>query len=123
MAADSILARQRRIFNYLGSATIGPEVIEDLLADGEPFEFETALWDYKIELPTFTMALTGEPGLGRLIKVVASLYNSFGGYILAGIKDHPRIIMGYTGSFNCDLFNNIVFKYLKTPIRCLYRNS
>jgi hypothetical protein len=118
---DGILARQRRLCSYLHSAAFGPEVVEDLLADGEPFEFETALWDYKLELPDFTLDLTGEPGLGRLIKVVASLYNSFGGYILAGVEDNPREIVGYMGNFNCDAFNNIVFKYLKTPVRCLFK--
>lgn len=121
MTDNGILARQQRLCSYIERGALGPEVVDDLLADGEPLEFETALWDYKIDLPDFTADLKGDPGLGRLIKTAASFYNSFGGYILAGVRNAPRLVVGYRGSFNCDLFSDIIFKYLKLRLSCAFR--
>jgi hypothetical protein len=121
MTHHGILARQQRLCDYLSRGTLGPEVVEDLLADGEPFEFETALWDYKLDLPDFTTQIKSDAGLGRLIKVVVSFHNSFGGYIVAGVRDTPRSVVGYSGDFNCDAFNNLLFKYTKTIINCAFR--
>jgi AAA domain len=37
------------------------------------------------------------------------------------VQDTPRRIIGYHGNFNCDAFNNVTFRYVKTFIKCAFK--
>jgi hypothetical protein len=83
---DSIYARKRRVFSLIQNGSIGSDVLQELLPNGQPHLFEKPLWDYKEELPV------GPPGptkvqtehhsarMAEIVKDVVAFYNSLGGY-------------------------------------------
>jgi predicted HTH transcriptional regulator len=66
------------------------------------------MWDYKLELPTLPLGRTPTEAektnhasqMAELIKVAVSFYNSFGGYLVAGIRDQPRETIGFDRFFD-----------------------
>src|SRR5882724_5971 len=104
---DSIFIRKRRVFGLVQHRALGVDVIAELLPNGQPHLFEKSMWDYKEELPV----LPANPSLlqidahnaemSQTVKDVVAFYNSFGGYLIAGVRDNPREVVGFDGHFDC----------------------
>jgi hypothetical protein len=104
---QGIYSRKRRIFALIQQAAIGNEVLAELLPSGKPHLFEKSLWDYKEELPILPAAPTPaqieahNAKMAAVVKDVVAFYNTLGGYLIAGIKDNPRTVVGFSGQFDC----------------------
>jgi hypothetical protein len=90
-------ARRERIFRGIRQGNISLSILQDLIPDGRPHEYEYDLWDYKIEFPDMSGV-----GIHKLIKHIVAFHNSYGGYIVFGVKDKPREIVGFAGEPNLD---------------------
>jgi hypothetical protein len=104
---ESIYARKRRVFTLVQNGSIGAEVLSELLPGGQPHLFEKSLWDYKEDLPVPTPGASQSQldahsaKMAEIVKDVVSFYNTFGGYLIAGVKDNPRTLVGFQGQFDC----------------------
>lgn len=126
MATSSAFARRRQLGELIAAGELGTNVLELLLPEGKPIEYERDLWDYKLNFPDPNPGdHTGEDRdfrCGRLIKHVVAFYNSFGGYLLAGIRDDPREPVGFEGAFDCDELNRMVKASTRHSIECHFRS-
>jgi hypothetical protein len=103
---DSIFFQKKRIFDLVQRGAFGADVIAELLPKGQPHLFEKSMWDYKEKFPILppnptplqTEAHNAE--VYQIVKDVVAFYNSFGGYLIAGVKDNPREVVGFKGQFD-----------------------
>src|SRR5262245_4807466 len=111
---NSVFARRIRLYGYVQKGEIGIPVLNDLLPDGEPHNYEHQLWDYKVEIPKLPIAPLSagnnqanleDSKIAELIKDAVSFYNSYGGYLVIGIRNSPREVVGYAEQFDCDDLN------------------
>lgn len=104
---DSIFLRKRRVSSLIHQGAFGQDVVSELLPGGQPHLFEKSMWDYKEELPILPPSPTPQQielhnaKISHIVKDVAAFYNSMGGYLIAGIKDNPREVAGFSGQFDC----------------------
>lgn len=125
--ADSVFERRARLFQFVKNGEVGPSVAQELLPNGEPLLYERALWDYKIQFPSPLLANTSDELLqehraemAELIKDVVAFYNSYGGYLLAGVEDKARKVVGIENRFDCDELNRMLKAATKHAIECHY---
>jgi hypothetical protein len=105
----SAFARRSQLFDCICRGELGMEIVNALLPSGQGLLYEKALWDYKSELPTSPVdAKTTESDkqaynlkMAEIVKDAVSFYNSYGGYIIAGVDDQTRVISGFAGRFDC----------------------
>jgi len=120
---------ERELLKYVNEGRHDRAVLDIVLPGGFPLEYETALWDYKRKLPnTSGKFIEGadEPNEGEiceLVKDVVAFYNSFGGYIVAGVGEFEKNpIYGCENSerfaFRVDKLNEKIKSYTKSPIIC-----
>lgn len=127
--SDSIFARRRRLYTMIGGGELGTAVLDQLLPNGQPHIEEDSLWDYKYVLPV------QEPGkkisdkekenlqsrFAEIVKDAVSFYNSYGGYIVAGITDTDKSVTGFTLPFSCEELNKKILGATGHSIECKYR--
>lgn len=106
------------------------KVLDYLLPEGKPHSWEGPLWDYKAELPSTSGRGSSESGTPKkvleLIKDVVSFYNSFGGYIVAGVDQYAASpIVGCdnldASGFTVEKLNEKLRSYTRTNITCRFR--
>jgi hypothetical protein len=104
---ESIFAAKVRIFGLIKRGCLGGDVLKELLPGGSPLLFEKAMWDYKECLPTILASPPTDAAkahaakMAEIVKDVVSFYNSHGGYLVAGVADNPRRLVGFSGQFDC----------------------
>src|ERR1700733_15107487 len=104
---DSIFLRKRRVSGLIHKGAFGLDVVSELLPSGQPHLFEKSMWDYKEELPVPppnpppSQTETHNVKMSQVVKDVVAFYNSLGGYLIAGVKDNPREVVGFSGQFDC----------------------
>ena len=102
---QSVFELKRQLSDAINRGDFSNSVVDILLPGGEPLSFEKSCWDYKREYPTksrdqkFTRdELTAyNCSLAEIVKDIVSFYNSYGGYILFGVSDSPRSLVGVSG--------------------------
>lgn len=96
---------------------------------GSLIEYERQLWDYKLELPallkgrkpTETELLEFNGAFAEVMKDAVAFYNSYGGYIVAGVSNSPRSLVGVQGDFDCDELNKRLLAATGKAIECFYK--
>lgn len=124
-----VFAHKEKLYGYICQGLMTEEVVELLLPEGDPIEYERQLWDYKLELPCLPEGrkpseqelVEFNGNFGEIIKDAAAFFNSYGGYILAGVKNTPREIVGYSGNFDCDELNKRIQSATGTSIECFFK--
>lgn len=109
----SAFSFRHKIYSSIERGDLSKNVLLELLPGGEPFQYEKELWDYKIALPSLPLdrklndnqKRAFDCSIAELIKDAVSFYNSYGGYLIVGIKDRPREVVGFDEYFDCDDFN------------------
>jgi hypothetical protein len=106
---QSAFGLRSRVFELVCRGEIGPDILSEVLPSGEGLLYEKALWDYKLTLPS--LPTSRKPSeeekneyaakMAEIVKDVVSFYNSYGGYIIAGVDDRSRSIVGFSGPFDC----------------------
>lgn len=127
---EGVFFHKQKIYELLSKGHLTDEVVDCLLPNGEPIAYERQLWDYKLELPSLPVArkstdveqIDHNGKVCEIIKDVVAFYNSYGGYILAGVKDSPREVIGLkTGNFDCDELNAKVRAATGKSIECYFK--
>lgn len=120
---------ERDISQLLESGAHDRSVLDIILPEGVPLEYETALWDYKREFPNTSgkhlpeAAPPDENAICELIKDIVAFHNSFGGYIIGGVGEFQKEpLIGCRNSenfaFRLDKLNEKILAYTRTSIRC-----
>ena len=112
----SITELKIALHTLIRQGVLDDKVSDLLIQNGEPLQYERQLWDFKLKQPTATKGEVLKPEeknaidreWANLAKDVASFYNSYGGYIVFGVRDSPRTIVGYEGLFDVDELNKRV---------------
>lgn len=128
-ALDSVFSHRSKLYSFVKDGNLTEEVISALLPDGDPIEYERQLWDYKLELPKLPVGTRASAeelsefngAMAEVIKDVAAFYNSYGGYILIGVSNSPREIVGLSSNFDCDELNKRVLASTGQQIECFYK--
>ena len=110
---DSVFETNRCLSSYIRIGKLNRDVIDVLLPKGIPLAYEKTLWDYKSEFPFSYETIKPDreekikhnAAVAELVKDAVSFYNSYGGYIIFGVRDLPREVVGVSGSFNVDGLN------------------
>lgn len=125
----SITELKIELHALIRQGALDERVVNLLIQDGEPLQYERQLWDYKLKQPTATKSqvLSSEEKAvidrewANMAKDVVSFHNSYGGYIVFGVRDNPRTIVGYQGLFDVDELNKRVQGFTKVDIECSFR--
>jgi hypothetical protein len=126
----SVFSMRMKLHQMVSEGIVSADVLNQLILDGELVTYERELWDFKSELPLPSTKIKPseeekiayELKIGEVIKDVVSFYNSYGGYLVVGVSDNPKIFVGWNGSFNCDELNKKIKKYIKHDIETHYVN-
>ncbi len=129
MKENGIFGRRTRLYKYITSGLLNEDVINELLPEGKPHEYEKQLWDYKKKLPSLpegykpnrTTLSEYNFKISEIIKDAVSFYNSYGGYLLIGVSDSPREIVGFDSMFDCDELNKRIKAETGHDIDCHYK--
>jgi hypothetical protein len=113
---------------FVDELALTEQVVNALLPNGRPHDFESALWDYKETVPSLPDAPTEEhqrqykADVGDIIKDVVSFHNCYGGYIVFGVADKGKErLRGCNIELDCTDLNRRLESYTGANIECLYR--
>lgn len=103
---DNVFGRRRALASFIDEGCVDSRVIEELLPNGIPLPDEDLLWDYKEMLPV----LGDNPGdeektahkfhMAEIVKDAVSFYNSYGGYLVIGVRDSDKSVCGFDKNFD-----------------------
>jgi len=118
---------ERRIHRRVLDGQTGADVLELLLPDGKPHDYETSLWDYKRCFPDTSGRGqdSDKRAIEELVKDVSAFHNTFGGYIVCGI-DHlsANALVGCAATaayrFTVEKLNEQVKRYTGKTINCRF---
>ena len=125
---EGVFAHKAKLYAYVKAGQLNDEVIEALLPGGNPISYERQLWDYKLEFPTLPIGrkpteqeLAEHNGaIAEIVKDAAAFFNSFGGYIVSGISNSPKELVGISCNFDCDELNKKIFAATGHNIECCF---
>ena len=123
---DSAIERRRRLYRLIKKEDLSDQVIEELLPNGEPLVYEKQMWDYKSSLPTLPVGIKPSDTtlrrhaleLSEVVKDAVAFYNWYGGYLVVGVRDNPREIIGFEKNFDCDELNKKIKAATKHDVDC-----
>lgn len=109
-------------------SALDSDVVRLLLPDGQPYDTESQLWDYKAELPTLDPDAGSDAKkvhkaeIAELVKDAVAFYNALGGYIVFGVRDkgNSRVI-GCDDELDVGDFNQRIEASTGISINCIFR--
>lgn len=123
---SGFLEKHISLRKLIESQIISQSVVDLLLPESFPHAFETVLWDYKSEFPSLPEMPTAQQKLEQKAKIaditkdVVSFYNSFGGYIVFGVKDHGQNrVVGCDEILDMGDFNQRIQSSTSSNVECL----
>lgn len=125
---EGVFAHKARLYSFVTKGQLNVEVVEALISGGAPISYERQLWDYKLKLPSLPVGqkLTDDElsehngAIAEVVKDVVAFFNSYGGYLVAGITNSPKEVVGIEGDFDCDELNKRVLAATGQNIECCY---
>jgi hypothetical protein len=100
----SVYERYRALYAGVQTGLTGPEILDLLLPNDSPLDDEKVLWDYKSSVNVRTQSdIVSQQA--ELLKDVIAFYNTYGGYIVVGVRDQPREIIGTNETIDVDSLN------------------
>jgi hypothetical protein len=101
--SSNVFIHRYTLYSLADKGEVGEAVIDALLPRGSPLEYERELWNYMLLLPQKAKGKKLSPeeaavyngAVCEIIKDAVAFHNSYGGYILVGVKDSPKEIVGF----------------------------
>jgi len=76
-----VMDLKKQIYSFVQAGNLSVDVLELLIPNGQPVPFECELWDYKESYEE------DAHDYNKTVRSIASLYNTYGGYLLYGIRE------------------------------------
>ncbi|WP_454774797.1 RNA-binding domain-containing protein [Janthinobacterium tructae] len=126
---ESVFSHRIKLHDHVKKGSLNEDVLKMLIPEGEPIEYERQLWDYKLDFPSLNKTeksteaeLSSFNGsMSEIIKDIVSFYNSYGGYLVIGISNSPKKIIGIKSNFDCDEINKRVLASTGQQIECFFK--
>lgn len=127
-SVERIFERQSTILDYISSGRIDAAVIEQLVVDNRGVGDETALWDFKRNLPILPAAKVNaflasqhDAKMHEIVKDCVAFHNSHGGYLVVGVDDSSRNLLGFSSHFDCEDLNRKIQGSTGVSVATSYR--
>jgi Schlafen, AlbA_2 len=128
MNIDSSVARRSQISTYIVQGVTDSRVVDALVRGGLAISDEAAVWDFKRELPVrpaeklnTTLSADYDAKFAEIVRDAVSFYNSYGGYLIAGIDDATRVVVGFEKSFDAADLNKRIQGATEHSIETIFR--
>ena len=125
---DSAIIRRNTISKLVLQGAIDGRIVAQLLRNGFAISDEAVLWDFKRELPSAPQAKLNPAGqaaydakISEIIKDSVAFHNTFGGYVIAGIDDASREVVGFDKPFDAPDLNKRIQGATGYSIEPIYR--
>ncbi|WP_166037897.1 AAA family ATPase [Sphingosinicella sp. YJ22] len=124
---ESIFECRRRVFESVQNGIVDRRVVDCIVHGGIATDDESPLWDYKLELPVppagknDALQSAYSSKSAEIVKDCVSLYNSYGGYIVSGIRDTDRVVIGTNYGFDAADLNQKIHGATGVSIETVYR--
>ncbi len=125
---DSALVRRKNISRLVQEGATDNRVVGQLIRDRVAIKDEAVLWDFKRELPvppaqklSQTLSAQYAVALSEIVKDSVAFYNTFGGYLLVGIDDASRNLIGFDKPFDAADLNKRIQGATGYNIETIYR--
>ncbi|MBY5538718.1 hypothetical protein HFO60_01305 [Rhizobium leguminosarum] len=124
MQIDSVMQRQARLAQMIFDGVVDSRVLSELIIDGKPVSEEAVLWDYKRELPVLQDKDSNkkdEHKFCEAMKDCVAFFNTHGGYLLIGVENSTKEIVGFAEGFDAAELNKKLHGATGVSIETVYR--
>ncbi|TWB50894.1 RNA-binding domain-containing protein [Bradyrhizobium sacchari] len=126
---DSSFQRRAVIAELVENGITDGTVLSYLIVNGHAISDEAVLWDFKIEVPISPPGVklneatkrTYDAKFAEIVKDCVSLYNTYGGYLIAGIDNGTRKVVGFSGAFDAADINKRIQAATQVSVETIYR--
>ncbi len=120
--------RRQVLVQCIGSLEVSHRTLNALLPGNVALQTEDSLWDYKHSHPQWDDLHLADKGkkdlveiqIADLIKDVVAFHNSYGGFIVFGIENKNREIVGISGHLDTDDLKRKIKSYVDASIDISY---
>ena len=128
MNVESAVVRRTNISRLIAQGVTDASVVQELLREGTAIRDKSVLWDFKRELPvpppgklSQTLSSEYDAKFSEIVKDSIAFYNTYGGYIVAGIDDANRTIVGFDKLFDAADLNKRIQGATGHNVETIYR--
>lgn len=124
---QSVYDVRGKIYDAVQAGQIDRKVFDLLISNGVATSDEAPLWDYKGALPLRPefnndgLKAKYDAKAAEVVKDCVAFYNSYGGYLVAGVHDKTRNIIGFAQDFDAADLNNKIQTATGVSIETIYR--
>jgi tetratricopeptide (TPR) repeat protein len=126
---DSAFQRRLTIAELIERGITDGSVLSQLIVNGVGISDEAVLWDFKRDIPVPRVGVklndatksSYDTKFARVVKHCVAFYNTYGGYIIAGVDDTTRSLVGFSGAFNAADVNRRIQAATQISIETIYR--
>lgn len=124
---ESVFEGRRLVYEAVRDGIVDRRIIDYVLPGGVPLDEESPLWDYKLELPVKPTAKNDalqeayNAKCAEIVKDSVAFYNSHGGYIIAGVSDADRSVVGFEQRFDTADLNQKICGATGESVETVYR--
>ena len=126
---ESINSKKIQLAKLIDEAVVDHRVLDILSKNGKGIEDESDRWDFKETLPLsydpkkFPASIKShtDAKFSEIVKDCVSFYNSYGGYLIVGITDKDRKVVGYAENFDSADLNKRIYGATSVSIETFFR--
>ncbi len=120
---ESVYDLRLKVAAWIEQGVIDVNVLDHVIRLGRGIRDECILWDFKASLPVFSSLGKDQYAakMHEIVKDAVAFYNSFGGYIIAGVDDQSREVIGFREDFDVEDLNKKVSGVTESSVECLFR--
>jgi hypothetical protein len=126
---ESAYKTRASIFAHVELGQLDSSVLDPLFRGGKAILDEAILWDFKSQLPVLPLGVRPPDSvreahdykMHEIVKDAVSFYNSFGGYLVIGVHDIDRTIVGFAKVFDVASLNYKIHGATGHSVECVYR--
>jgi hypothetical protein len=126
---DSAFQRRAAIAELVNNGVTDGAVLSQLILDGQAISDEAVLWDFKREVPVLPIGVklndvtkrSYDAKFAEIVKDCVALYNTYGGYLVVGVDNTTRSLVGFTGTFDAADINKRIQAATQISIETIYR--
>jgi len=126
---ESAFQRRSTIADLVERGITDGTVLSQLILSGTAISDEAVLWDFKREIPVLPAGVklneatkcSYDAKFAEIVKDCVALYNTYGGYLIAGVDNTTRSLIGFSGAFDAAELNKRIHAATEVSIETIFR--